>query len=138
MAIIFGKAPGKIILFGEHAVVYGQPAIAIPVTKVNATARVIPNLETKSGNVQLQAPDIHLDKFPLRPGRRSSTWECCTTYYRFYCSQAYPSLYSPCHVHNPNIRWNGFRCSRLRCHHSCPVCFFGKAPLNRRDLKSCL
>jgi len=62
LAIIFGKAPGKIILFGEHAVVYGQPAIAMPVTKVNATARVIPNLEAKSGQVQIQAPDIQLDK----------------------------------------------------------------------------
>jgi mevalonate kinase len=51
------SAPGKIILFGEHAVVYGRPALAVPVTQVQATATVSKN---SRGGVWIEAPNIDL------------------------------------------------------------------------------
>lgn len=37
-----GQAHSKIILIGEHAVVYGYPAISLPLIEVEVTCRVIP------------------------------------------------------------------------------------------------
>lgn len=52
-------APGKIILFGEHAVVYGQPAIAVPVTHVRAEAVIEP---ARGGEAaRILAPGVGLD-----------------------------------------------------------------------------
>lgn len=51
-------APGKIILFGEHAVVYGQPAIAVPVQDVQA--RAIIKARPGGEGISLIAPDISL------------------------------------------------------------------------------
>lgn len=42
MTEVTASAPGKIILFGEHAVVYGQPALAVPLDSLQATATVRP------------------------------------------------------------------------------------------------
>ncbi len=50
-------APGKIILFGEHAVVYGRPAIAIPVSEVCATATI----EVSDSQTFLIAPDLSME-----------------------------------------------------------------------------
>ena len=51
------SAPGKIILFGEHAVVYGRPALAVPVTQVHADVEVT---DTDSAGIWVDAPDIDL------------------------------------------------------------------------------
>lgn len=59
-----GTAPGKVILFGEHAVVYGRPAIAVPVACVQATAVV--EARSDGGCFTIEAPDtgrsLTLDK----------------------------------------------------------------------------
>lgn len=61
MPAILTSAPGKIILFGEHAVVYGRPAIAVPVTQVQAQALAVATPRAPLGEVRIQAPDIGLD-----------------------------------------------------------------------------
>ena len=61
MPAISASAPGKIILFGEHAVVYNQPAIAVPVLQVRAKAILTANPRGRSGSVHIQAPAIGLE-----------------------------------------------------------------------------
>ncbi len=51
------SAPGKVILFGEHAVVYGRPALAVPVTQVHADVKVE---DSPAPGVWVDAPDISL------------------------------------------------------------------------------
>jgi mevalonate kinase len=61
MPAISATAPGKIILFGEHAVVYGQPAIAAPVSQVRTRSIITARPDQPRGWINLQAPDIGLE-----------------------------------------------------------------------------
>ncbi len=54
-----GSASAKIILFGEHAVVYGQPAVAIPIQDVRASAAV--SIDASVSVPIIEAKDLKIE-----------------------------------------------------------------------------
>jgi mevalonate kinase len=55
--VVNASAPGKIILFGEHAVVYGRPALAVPVTQVHVDVDVS---DSARPGIWIHAPGVNL------------------------------------------------------------------------------
>ena len=65
MTFSTATALGKIILFGEHAVVYNRPALAIPLSQLRATCHV--STGKSASGIRLLAPDIGRDDFLTAP-----------------------------------------------------------------------
>ncbi len=54
MTALTVKSPAKTILFGEHAVVYGHPAIAVPFNAVHLKISIFPRPDLPSGTVTIR------------------------------------------------------------------------------------
>src|SRR4051812_29694751 len=54
--MVSASAPGKAILLGEHAVVYGRPAVAIPLPQIRAEATV--KRGAPGNGLWLDVPDV--------------------------------------------------------------------------------
>ena len=62
--VLTGRAPGKIILFGEHAVVYGEPAIGLPLSRGASVT-----LKPGTGKIRIRTPP----EFAVRASKRAAT-----------------------------------------------------------------
>jgi mevalonate kinase len=68
--MVTSSAPGKVYLFGEHAVVYGEPAVPCAIG-LRAQATV----ERRTGGLRVRAGDLSLDGFAVEYNGGASTPE---------------------------------------------------------------
>jgi len=66
--MVTASAPGKLYLFGEHAVVYGEPAVAAAIDR-RATVTVEAR---EDDHLRVDAEDLTLDGFTVEYGRTAS------------------------------------------------------------------
>ena len=62
MPVKTANACGKLILLGEHAVVYDSPAIAIPLLSLKVRATVEPLIGKPQGSIQIKAAPLGIDQ----------------------------------------------------------------------------
>lgn len=60
LSLVKASAPGKTFLFGEHAVVYNRPALAVPVNQVQVEVEVSDSIQTGVW-VHSQSIDLHCE-----------------------------------------------------------------------------
>ena len=70
MSQISVSAPGKCILFGEHAVVYGQPAVAVALDQ-RITVRIQPS---QTGTWLLDGNRLNMSRNPHISGLIQKLW----------------------------------------------------------------
>ena len=65
MPVISSSACAKLILLGEHAVVYGEPALAIPFSGLKVRCVIEPWINGPTGTLQIKARELQLNQ-PLQ------------------------------------------------------------------------
>lgn len=61
MPALTAKAPAKLILLGEHAVVYGYPALAVPVASRWLRATMQARIKPANSGLTVSAPQLDIE-----------------------------------------------------------------------------